>query len=290
LDIIISVILGQLKNTKDAFQTDETVCEHAKTFNIYGSKLCKYLLGILENANSKEKINIDSAAVTLEHILPRNANSAAWQKALGSKFDNVYSTYLHTIGNMTLTGYNSEMSDKSFEEKKAELSKLRSKIAFLNFDIIESAVWDGDSILNRTKRLIDASNNFFRFPVWSGTNYHKTEGEIKITLDNSDSVTGKKVLRYDFMGEVVQINKFYEALVGVIKKVYDDEELLLHDWALNNKFGFSFQKEKLLKPFNIEGTDIYMEINMNAAQILLRIKKILDELNVSHDEFCLICK
>lgn len=55
----------------------------------------------------------------MEHILPQNENlSAAWQDSLGEDWRNIQETWLHTLGNLTLTGYNAECSDKSFVEKR----------------------------------------------------------------------------------------------------------------------------------------------------------------------------
>ena len=61
----------------------------------------------------KERVNIDE--YTIEHIMPQNERlPVEWQQELGSNWQEVHEKYLHTIGNLTLTGYNSELSDRPF--------------------------------------------------------------------------------------------------------------------------------------------------------------------------------
>jgi hypothetical protein len=75
------------------------------------------LLRSLENHDRKEAVSVDD--YTVEHIMPQNPNlSAAWQSELGPHWQEVQAKYLHTIGNLTLTGYNSELSDLPFEQKR----------------------------------------------------------------------------------------------------------------------------------------------------------------------------
>ena len=55
---------------------------------------------------------------TIEHIMPQNENlSSEWRAELGPEWERIQKTYLHTLGNLTLTGYNSEYSDRPFIEK-----------------------------------------------------------------------------------------------------------------------------------------------------------------------------
>jgi predicted transport protein len=85
--------------------------------DIYGLRVCSYLLDRLENHGSKEPTN--TSTYTIEHILPQNERlSEPWQKMLGDDWKTTQSTWVHRLGNLTLTGYNSSYSDRSFEEKK----------------------------------------------------------------------------------------------------------------------------------------------------------------------------
>jgi predicted transport protein len=87
------------------------------TRDIYGLRVCGYLLDRLENHGSKEPTN--TSTYTIEHILPQNERlPEPWQTMLGDDWKSVQATWVHRLGNLTLTGYNSTYSDRSFEEKK----------------------------------------------------------------------------------------------------------------------------------------------------------------------------
>lgn len=113
-DAIVSFLL-QL-TSKDVMPSDAEFVAALKERNLYRKNaLCKYLLVAIEN-QGKEQIKTD--ALTIEHIMPQNKNlSTAWQRMLGSDWAMVRERYLHTLGNLTLTGYNSELGDLPFYRK-----------------------------------------------------------------------------------------------------------------------------------------------------------------------------
>ena len=113
-DAIVSFLL-QL-TSKDAIPNDADFVIALKERNLYRKNaLCKYLLATIEN-QGKERVITDN--LTIEHIMPQNKNlSTAWQKMLGEEWETVRDRYLHTLGNLTLTGYNSELGDKPFRSE-----------------------------------------------------------------------------------------------------------------------------------------------------------------------------
>jgi hypothetical protein len=71
----------------------------------------------LENYGRRERVLVDE--LTIEHIMPQNENlSSQWRDALGTDWQRVQETWLHTLGNLTLTAYNSDYSDRPFAEKR----------------------------------------------------------------------------------------------------------------------------------------------------------------------------
>ncbi|WP_245675530.1 GmrSD restriction endonuclease domain-containing protein [Micromonospora halophytica] len=79
-----------------------------------------------ESYESKEPVALDKA--TIEHVLPQTP-TAEWRQMLAAdlgqdeNFDEAYEALVHTLGNLTLTGYNSELGNKSFPAKRVELAK-----------------------------------------------------------------------------------------------------------------------------------------------------------------------
>ena len=106
--------------SKDSVPNDTIFKDKLLTADIYQNRdSCRLLLKILENGidSLKETVNI-TKDVTIEHLMPQNRDNEEWHKEIGDNFYYVWDKYIHTLGNLTLTGYNSELSDKSFMEKR----------------------------------------------------------------------------------------------------------------------------------------------------------------------------
>lgn len=118
-DYVNSIIKAFVfKSSYKRFPSDYEVREKLQTKDIYHFRLRKYLLEALENYYHKEPIDLNTANYTIEHIMPQNIeHNLSWQQMLGEDWQEVHSLYLHTLGNLTITGYNAEMSNKSFGEK-----------------------------------------------------------------------------------------------------------------------------------------------------------------------------
>jgi predicted transport protein len=91
---------------------------------------------------------------TIEHILPQNPDlPEAWQQALGAEWQRVQQQWLHTLGNLTLTGYNAEYSDRPFAEKRDMKGGFKQSPLWLNAGLGELDVWNVDAIHKRADRL-----------------------------------------------------------------------------------------------------------------------------------------
>jgi predicted transport protein len=122
--------------------------------DIYGLRVCAYLLERLENHDSKEPTN--TTGYTVEHIMPQNEKlSEEWQKMLGKEWKKTQTTWLHRLGNLTLTGYNSTYSDRSFEDKKTIAGGFNESSVRLNKYVREQCQWTPTEIEQRNQHLAD---------------------------------------------------------------------------------------------------------------------------------------
>ena len=136
---------------KRRFPSDIEFCDALTTRDVYSMRHHFYLLDRLEN-DSKEKI--DTTSFTVEHVLPQNQNlGASWREMLGSDWKTIQETWLHRLGNLTLTGYNSEYSDRSFTDKKTMEKGFDESPLRINHFIRESTKWTVIEIEERGKRL-----------------------------------------------------------------------------------------------------------------------------------------
>lgn len=165
-DYVNSVIKAFVfKSSYKRFPSDYEVREKLQTKDIYHFRLRKYLLEALENYYHKEPIDLNTANYTIEHIMPQNIeHNLSWQQMLGEDWQEVHSLYLHTLGNLTITGYNAEMSNKSFGEKVNDESGFKHSHLKLNESIAQSDVWNKKAIQRRTNILTDIILKIWKYP------------------------------------------------------------------------------------------------------------------------------
>ena len=102
---------------------------------------------------------------TIEHILPQNASlPAAWQQALGADWQRVQQQWLHTLGNLTLTGYNAEYSDRAFAEKRDMTGGFKQSPLKLNVGLGQLDTWNEAAIQERAGRLADQALTVWTAP------------------------------------------------------------------------------------------------------------------------------
>ena len=165
-DYVNSIIKAFVfKSTYKRFPSDYEVREKLQTKDIYHFRLRKYLLEALENYYHKEPIDLNTANYTIEHIMPQNIeHNLLWQQMLGEDWQEVHSLYLHSLGNLTITGYNAEMSNKSFWEKVNGESGFKHSHLKLNESIAQCDVWNKKAIQRRTNILTDIILKIWKYP------------------------------------------------------------------------------------------------------------------------------
>ncbi|MFV8468205.1 GmrSD restriction endonuclease domain-containing protein [Mycoplasma sp. VS292A] len=150
---------------KDRFPRDDEFMQDFKTFNVYKKLNKKYILKSLEEYDNKNHINIDTA--TIEHILPQGSLGAEWQKMLGENYRSIQEQYRDRIGNLTLTNYNSELSNKPFLTKLIMKGGIQKTPYKLNQYFIENdiQVWNPDQIDKRGSILAQEAVKIWIFPT-----------------------------------------------------------------------------------------------------------------------------
>ncbi|MEA3314000.1 MAG: DUF262 and DUF1524 domain-containing protein [Caldisericota bacterium] len=152
-----------LKDSYRRFPRNEEFRKELIIKDVYNFKSRNYLLRKLENHNRKELVNVES--YTIEHVMPQNENlSDEWKQELGENWKEIHDKYLHTIGNLTLTGYNSELSDKPFKEKRDMAGGFADSPIRLNQSLAKLEHWNEKEILNRAKILSDLAVQIWNCP------------------------------------------------------------------------------------------------------------------------------
>ena len=136
------------------FPNDDEFRRDLQTRDLYNFRSRSYWLRRLENHGRKERVPVDE--YTIEHILPQNPDlSPAWRQALGTEWERVQQEWLHTLGNLTLTGYNAEYSDRPFAEKRDMEGGFKQSPLKLNAGLGQLDAWDEPAIRERARALAD---------------------------------------------------------------------------------------------------------------------------------------
>lgn len=146
------------------FPTDSEFVAALRTADLYNFRRRSYFLRMLENYGRKERVTIEE--YTIEHILPQNENlSEEWRGVLGDDWQEVQHKYLHTLGNLTLTGYNSEYSDHAFVVKRDMEGGFKDSPLRLNAGLGQLEAWTVAEIEKRAARLADEAVRIWTRPV-----------------------------------------------------------------------------------------------------------------------------
>ena len=272
-------------SSKDAVPSENEFERALLTANIYGNNaLCRFLLLDIENGDNKETLQVEN--LTIEHIMPQTL-SADWSYIDPEKHEE----YLHTLGNLSVTGYNSELSNKSFKEKQ-EIIRENSKAVVLNRDVLEADIWDIPQIQARAKRLANIVANRYAIDRITDDSIEFEYVET-ITLDHYDEVTGKKLVSFKLFGETYRQNKYALMLLDVIKLLDKKKPSKLQELA-NRHYSFNSTKRKHVHlntdgvgmrwPWKLSDT-IYLEANLSAWSCIRFIDNLISEFGFDRSQF-----
>ena len=253
--------------------------------NIYGNNaLCRFLLLDIENGDGKEILQAEN--LTIEHIMPQTLSA----DCIHIRPED-HEEYLHTLGNLSVTGYNSELSNKSFSEKQ-DIIRENSKAVILNSDVLDKENWTVADIQARAKRLAEIILTRYKIDRVLDDSIEFEYIET-LTLDNYDEVTGKKLVSFKLFGETYRQNKYVLMLLDVIKLLNKKCPGKLQTLAESN-YSFNSTKRKHVH-LNLDGsgmrwpwkvTDgIYLEANLSAWSCIRFIENLLAEFGFEKDQF-----
>lgn len=288
-DSLVSFFMQQ--TSKNTIPSDNEFVTALQEKNLYSKNaLCKYLLCAIENQG---KETLDTENLSIEHIMPQNKNlSMSWQKMLGENWQSVHEKYLHTLGNLTLTGYNSELGDKPFEKKKEKLEETITHIAVLYSDVKDKSEWNSVNMEKRAKRLAEIILKLF--PIEQPkTKIEFTDPHYKLyTLANPDDATYKTVNYFEFLGERVNVSSFAEMVRSIAQILYDMDNSIIDDMAKKHEPlpewttpAFSYEEDGVRNPFKLRNCNIYISTGYSASACIFFIRGLMKkyECDISED-------
>lgn len=204
------------------FPRDQEFTREIKSRDLYNFSRRSYWLRRIENFNGKESVDINE--YTVEHILPQNPNlSEEWQEMLGSDWKLIQEVYLHTLGNLTLTGYNSPYSDHIFTTKKNMKGGFHDSPLRLNETLRCFDIWNGETIRERANQLSIIASNVWPQPFSKDSLLNSYDQTINSVIDPSHehkNLSGDTQVRSLFDEFRTEVLAFDPCVVEEVFKTY----------------------------------------------------------------------
>jgi uncharacterized protein with ParB-like and HNH nuclease domain len=227
----------------------------------------KLILETIESSfNHKEAVPVEN--LTIEHIMPQTL-SEWWQEHLGEDWDETHELYLHTIGNLTLTAYNTELSNDDFQTKKKTL--IESHID-LNRYFTDIQQWTRSEIETRSEILSQKA-----LEIWS---YFGQENSIT----NIQEVTGTTPIALRILGQRFEVKSWRDVMEKTLNVIADLEPDKFEVIAENFPKYISKDKGKLRATRQLEN-NYFIEVNTSAQFISKFCYQAMETIELTSDEW-----
>ena len=251
------------KTGKSRFPTDHDFSDKFTQYEIYNARpiVKKYILERLENYGTKEKVaveeQVDDGTLTIEHIMPQTLTDE-WKKELGANWEITYTKYLNTIGNITLTAYNSDYSNLSFIKKRDMKDKgFKSSKLSLNQMLKNLDNWNEKHILERASELYERAKKIWWMPE---SLFNADKDDEWVFWDDDYDFTNMMITRIRFLGEEVVASSVSDAYKKLNEQFCDLDPVLYSEFKNVN---YSTDKTQLRAPVKI-GNDMYINTNLSS--------------------------
>jgi uncharacterized protein with ParB-like and HNH nuclease domain len=237
------------------FPSDEEFAANLKVRDLYNFRRGAYWLRKLENFNRKELPVLEEYSI--EHILPQNEKlNTWWQSALGENWQDVQGRLLHTIGNLTLTRYNSEFSDRSYPEKRDfPEGGFKTSPLSLNQGLGELETWNESTINQRAERLVEKALKIWVAPEVDEAILRTVISKEKQAIRASYTYEDHKYLQNEKVRALFLELK--EQVLAIDSGVYEDVlKLYIAFKADSNFVDVIFKSSGLRLSINLAFTDI----------------------------------
>ena len=295
------------------FPNDVEMSDKLSTLNFYESlkKYSKFILGKIEENNTKVAVDFRNPKITIEHIMPQKLEET-WKSELGKSYDNIHKNLVHNIGNIILTEFNSEIGNKPFSEKKL---KLKTSSLHYRLAVIEKNTWNEASIFAHQKKMIDWFLSTFPLPdnykEKSNWNTKVNENSVfsPVDSDSSDFAEGNKPEELIILGTVIKVKTWQDVFISFInylfeKKNFDFEFVIENQYELFGREETILKWEKLeklienssdvlnrYKSFDgrvhnkfkeLSPNELFIHINISASSCMARISNVMNKLNMDN--------
>lgn len=269
------------------FPLDEEVIHELRLKDMYNirSKNRSYFLERLENHQNREPVRIEgNDHITVEHIFPQRPD-AVWRESLNEEdFRKMQNQYLHTIANLTLSGNNGALGNKSFQEKRDLPERgYRDSRLYLNRQLAQLECWGPAELDARFQALTDRFLQIWPFPQ---VELETISGEEEINIFDVDDPTGRTLEYITFWDQVHEIKVHRKLLHEVARRMFEINPQVFLKPEIRQRLKLTTDPEAqgMKTPLAISDT-YYIDGWLSAREIFNRVKLILQASNVYDELF-----
>ncbi len=254
----------------------------AKQVYLMRGKYKAYLFERFENYGTVETkdvyAHLDNNDYSIEHIMPQHL-TPAWTEELGANAVEIHETWLHRLANLTLTGYNPSLSNKSFREKRdAAQGGYRSSGLRMNQKIALKDTWGLPELEERNREMVAQALRIWRCPQ---TDFKPAEKEFdSCTLDDEDvDLTGQEIVKYSLLNVEQPVTSWTDMFEHVVKFLHQKDKSILSALAYSTSAstdlaGYVSSTESELRSALKIDDHIYMEKNTSTAYKLSILRRL----------------
>lgn len=244
----------------------------------------KFVLEQIEKRKSKETVDFDS--LTIEHIMPQTL-SAKWKIDLGKRAQEIHEKYVHCLGNLTLSGYNSELSNENFETKKGIYAESN---VYITRNISSYEHWNEDEIKNRCNKMIEEIEKIWICPEMISSADEDIDTRTEFDFTDEVNVTGRTPAEVDLIGDVYSVTSWRDFLKTLCDFLYIYDAQVFRSLTKHNDFKGKTMRIIDEKPDSMKSPikvadDLYIEANRSANDILNYCRLIVEKFD-GVEELC----
>lgn len=266
---------------KHRFPTDDEIERQLAVKDMYNIKAHNriYFFERLENHGQKIKRQLEGTPdVTIEHIFPQRPG-LEWERELGEEIEEMKSR-MNTAANLTLSAFNSSLSNRPFREKRDMPEKgYRASQLRLDKFLAEFERWDMAAMQQRQQWIIDRCKTIWSYPKVAAEAMLEEEQltlglEFDILDLAADEVTHRKLAWASFEGEVLDHPSYRDLLQHVCQVMFQREPHIFFSLDSQNRLPVRSDPRFFRTPMKISDT-YHVESNLSARDLTLRIQTIL---------------
>lgn len=227
--------------------------------------------------------NLDKNVYTIEHIMPQTL-TPSWMDSLGERADEIHDTWLHRLANLTLTGYNSNLSNNTFIEKREGKGGYKDSGLRMNQKIATKDSWGVNELEERNDDMVKRALEIWSYPTTEFVPVEKEFESCSLDDENYD-LKGREIVKYSYLDIEQPVTSWAEMFENIVKYLHERDKSVLNSLVFqetddcDSKAYFSNDESLLRTALKIDN-NIYVEKNTSTTTKIRILRRLFTLFNL----------